>query len=163
MDKKEVYFVVGAYASEDAAQEAYNSLRKQKTDWLKDAALVWKDGDKVKMKEAKDTSAGKGAVIGGLVGAAVGLLAGPVGWAALAGAALIGLGAGLHDGGIENQRLKNLGTGLKSGAGALILAVEDENKEAAEQALKDTGADVTTEGLDLYTIERLKEAYTKNQ
>jgi len=164
MENYEVFFVVGAFTNEDAAQQAYKELKKKdNAEWLKDAALVWRDGDKVKIKEAKDMGAGKGAVIGGLVGAAVGLIAGPVGWVALIGAAAAGLGAGLHDDGIENQRLKNLGRGLASGAAALLLAVDEKDKEMAEQVLKDAGANVTTEGLDPYTIERLKAAYDKSK
>ena len=62
--------------------------------------------------ETADKGFGKGAVLGGVAGAPVGLVAGPIGWVTLGGAAVGGLAAKLRDGGFPDARLKQIGERL---------------------------------------------------
>src|SRR4051812_26899413 len=82
--------VVAAFSSEHGADDALGELRKARDNGfiqIRDAAVIRRDKQGVLTSE--DTGrhgVGRGAVVGGVTGAVVGLLAGPVGWAAGAGA-----------------------------------------------------------------------------
>src|SRR5579864_8439055 len=93
--------IVAAYNDEQGASQALKQLQQAKksgTISIKDAAVLKRDpNNRLHISESADKGAGSGAMIGGVAGAAVGLLAGPVGWAALGGAAIGGLAAKLHD------------------------------------------------------------------
>ncbi len=78
-------------------------------------------------------------------GAVVGVLAGPVGWAALGGAVIGGLAAKLHDGGFKDERLKKLGEGLGPGNSAIVAVVEHTWVRDVEKQMAEAGADVVTE------------------
>jgi hypothetical protein len=87
-----VGLLVAAYVDERGADNALEQLKqakKAKQFYYDDAAVVRRSAEgKVHVKETGDMSTGKGAAIGGLVGGVIGLLAGPVGWAVLGGAAV---------------------------------------------------------------------------
>ena len=91
--------------------------------YYQNLAVVRKNPEgKVKIKETGDMSFGPGAGIGAVVGGALGLLAGPGGLVAgaAAGAAIGGAGAALHDAGIPDERLEEIGDVLGPGNSAVI-------------------------------------------
>ena len=86
----------------------------------------------------------KGAVIGGAIGGAIGLLFGPLAIATGAlGAALGGLVNRIHDGGFNDDKLKELGETLGANTSAYIAVIEPEHADAAKDALLDQGARVS--------------------
>lgn len=144
-----VQIVVAAFQSEDQAQKAYDDLKaaqKQGVIRIQNAAILRKDPDgKLHVKDVYDMGGGKGAVIGGVLGAALGILAGPVGWLALGGAVVGGAMAKNADGGFNNARLEKLGEGLKPGSSAIVAVVEHSWVDEVQAAMAAAGADYTTE------------------
>jgi uncharacterized membrane protein len=86
-------------------------------------------------------------VIGGVAGAAVGILAGPIGWATLGGAAVGGLAAKLRDGGFKDERLRQIGEGVRPGSSALVAVIEHIWLRDVEKMLVERGADLATEAV----------------
>ena len=94
---------------------------------LEDAAIIAKEGGKLRIQETQDTRPMQGAASGGWLGMLAGLFVG--GPALLAGAA-IGAAAGgifakLRDIGIQDEEMQQLGEELGDGQAALLLLVED--------------------------------------
>jgi uncharacterized membrane protein len=147
--------VIAAFPTEDGAKTALQELdeaHKQGLISIKDAAVLRRDADnKLHVMETADKSWGRGAMIGGVGGAVVGLIAGPVGWAALGGAAIGGLAAKLRDGGFPDQRLREIGESLKPGSSGLVAIVEETWVIKVQDQLKQMAGDVITEeiGADL--------------
>jgi uncharacterized membrane protein len=106
---------------------------------LKQGAVVHKEEDgKIKFVETKDLSAGQGAQIGGLAGAVLGIIAGPIG---IIGGGAIGAGVGslaakLRDSGFPNDQLRGLGEDLQPGQGAIVALVEDDQVDKAKKLLE---------------------------
>jgi uncharacterized membrane protein len=155
-----VQLIIAAFNDGTSAQKALDSLEqaeKEKLIKIDDAAVLTKDqAGTLRIRETKDMRGGKGAVVGGILGATVGLLAGPVGWAALGGAAIGGLAAKAKDGGFPDQRLKEIGEGLTPGSSALITVVEHTWVEQVEQELAEQGAQVATEAIASDIASQLK-------
>jgi len=156
-----VQVIVAAFNDLNGASQALTSLKEAKKERLieiEDAAVLTKDADgKVKIKETADMRAGKGATIGAIAGGVVGLLAGPVGWAALGGGVVGGLAAKLHDGGFPDDRLRQLAEGLTPDSSALVAVIDHRWVADLERELARQGADVVTEGLRDDIAARLKE------
>ncbi len=145
-----VQLVVAAFPNEDEATAVYKDLKQSQKDGLiriENAAVLTKNTDgKLHVKDVHDMGGGKGAVIGGVLGAGLGLLAGPVGWLALGGAVAGGLMAKHADGGFDDARLKKLGEGLTPGSSAIVAVVEHTWVDEVEAAIAEAGADaITTE------------------
>ena len=93
---------------------------------LEDLALVYRnDKGKVKIKQTRDMTAGKGAMRGLLVGAIVGLF--PV---AFLGAAAVGAGAGAvaagsGDKGVDNKMMKEIGKRLEGDSAVVFVLADD--------------------------------------
>jgi len=156
-----VQVIVAAFNDLNGASQALTSLKEAKKERLieiEDAAVLTKDADgKVRIKETADMRAGKGATIGAIAGGVVGLLAGPVGWAALGGGVIGGLAAKLHDGGFPDDRLRQLAEGLTPDSSALVAVIDHRWVADLERELARQGADVVTEGLRDDIAARLKE------
>ena len=156
-----VQVIVAAFNDLNGASQALTSLKEAKKERLieiEDAAVLTKDADgKVKIKETADMRAGKGATIGAIAGGVVGLLAGPVGWAALGGGVIGGLAAKLHDGGFPDDRLRQLAEGLTPDSSALVAVIDHRWVADLERELARQGADVVTEGLRDDIAAQLKE------
>lgn len=95
---------------------------------LEDAAIITKEeGGRLRIQETKDTRPGQGAASGGWLGMLAGIFFG--GPALLAGAALGaaagGIFAKLHDIGIQDAEMQQLGEELAAGDAALLLLVEN--------------------------------------
>jgi uncharacterized membrane protein len=143
--------VVAAFPTDTGAREALHMLddaKKRGVIAIKDAAVLTKDADnRVHISETADKGFGRGAVIGGVAGAAVGLLAGPIGWAALGGAAIGGLAAKLRDGGFRDESLRKMTEGLTPGSSALVAVIEETWVPEAQRMLEERGADLAVEAV----------------
>jgi uncharacterized membrane protein len=155
-----VQVIVAAFTDFNGASKALKQLQEAKSDALigiEDAAVITKDANgKVKIKETADMRAGKGATIGAVAGGVVGLLAGPVGWAALGGGALGGLAAKMRDGGFPDARLKQLGEGLTPNSSMLVAVIEHQWVADMERELAEQGADLATQALSDDIARQLK-------
>lgn len=147
-----VEVVLAAFNDEDGAEKALGELKQAKKDRLigiRNAAVLWKDDKgKLHFKETADMRGGKGAVIGGVIGGVVGLIFPPSILASAAvGAAVGGFSAKLHDAGFPDDRLREVGKGLKPNTSALIAVIEDVWVREVEAELRQYGADVVTEAV----------------
>jgi uncharacterized membrane protein len=146
-----IQIVVAAFQDEQGADGALKELRtiqSQGVIKIDDAAVMRRDkNNKLHIKESADMGGGKGATIGGVTGAVFGLLAGPVGWGLGIGALVGGLAAKLHDTGFPQERLEQVGQGLRPGTSALVVVLEHTWVRKVEQELEQQGADVLTESL----------------
>ena len=125
-----------------------------------DAGLVRRTEDgAVLIHDTGDWGFVKGALAGGVVTGAVALIAGPIGWGALAAAGLAGgVIAKVRDAGIKDNALRDLGAQAKQAASALVIMVDPAGEEAIRSVLTTAGAAATTVGLDAATAARLAEA-----
>jgi uncharacterized membrane protein len=153
-----VQVVVAAFKDEEAADEVLAELRGAK--WagligIREAAVIRRDEkNKLHIKEPKDWGSGKGAVVGGLVGGFIGLLA--VGLIGVTGAVVGGLTAKLRDSGIPDERLKYIGDALPPGSSALIAVIEHRWVKDLENQLSEAGAEVMTETISADIAEQLE-------
>ena len=140
--------IVAAFDGMDTAKEAFDDLKqleKDKSIKIENAAILRKDNDsKLHIRDVKDMTGTRGAVLGGVTGAVVGVITGPVGWVALGGAAIGGLVAKLKDGGFDNSRLEQWGDRLQPGTSALIAVVDHIWVRDVEAALRESARDVMT-------------------
>lgn len=144
--------VVAAFNDEDGASQALKELKeakKEKLIGITDAAVIQRRADnKVHIHETGDMSGGRGAVIGGIVGAAIGLVAPPaILVAGGVGAAIGGLAARLRDSGFPDDRLRELGEALQPGTSALVAVIELKWVEEVERELESFGARLVTEAI----------------
>jgi len=147
-----VEVVLAAFNDEDGAEKALGELKQAKKDRLigiSNAAVLWKDDKgKLHFKETADMRGGKGAVIGGVIGGVVCLVFPPSILASAAvGAAIGGFSAKLHDAGFPDDRLREVGKGLKPNTSALIAVIEDVWVREVDAELQQYGADVVTEAV----------------
>ncbi|HEY7270139.1 MAG TPA: DUF1269 domain-containing protein [Dehalococcoidia bacterium] len=153
--------LVAAYTTEQGAKDALHELddaRKANLIRIRDAAVLMRDADnKLHITETTDKGFGRGAVIGGIGGAVVGLIAGPIGWATVGGAAIGGLAAKLRDGGFRDDRLRQVGEGLKPGSSALIAVIEHEWVKQVEDMLREEAETLVTETLEAAIARQLEE------
>jgi uncharacterized membrane protein len=150
--------IVAAFSDENGASDALKDLRSLGGDVLgvKEAAVLVRDVDgKLEIRESHHV--GKGAVMGGIAGAVVGLIAGPVGWVTVGGAAVGALAAKLRDSGFPDQRLRQVGESLKPGTSALIVIVEHRWVLDVQQRLRAAEADVATEAIKQDVAAQLEE------
>lgn len=160
--------VVAAFPNEEGGKQALHRLeeaRKAGVIDFKDAAVLKRDAqtNKLKISETADKGFGKGAVVGGVAGAAVGILAGPVGWATLGGAAVGGLAAKLKDGGFRDERLRKVGESIPPGSSAMVAVVEHPLLKDVEHMLEEAGADVATEMVSEEIARQLDEEAMRHQ
>ena len=142
---------VAAYVDERGAENGYEQLKQAKKSgefYFDDAVIIRRSAKgKVHIDEKGDMTTGKGALIGGLIGAAVALFTGPGG--ILAGAVIGGVAA--HgDAGFDNDSLKEIGGALPSGTSALLATtskkfVEEVRKQAAPEQTLSVARDIATE------------------
>ena len=136
--------IAATFADQAAAGKGLASLAGALGGALKQGAVVNKtDSGEIKFVETKDMGTKQGAVTGGVIGAAVGIIAGPVG---VIGGGAIGAGIGsltakLRDSGFPDDQLKGLGEDLVPGAGAIVALVDDDAVDKAQELLKVVDAD----------------------
>ena len=86
-EKQPVEIVVAEFNTDIAASEALKALKSQLN--LKDAAVIKSVNGKVKIKETKDMGGGKGASVGVILAAILGMFVGLT-WVGLGAAAMAG-------------------------------------------------------------------------
>ena len=139
--------VVAAFKTRDGASTALEELKLGLDAFaLKEAAVLVRDAaNSLEIKESHHV--GKGALLGGVTGAVVGLITGPVGWVVVGGATIGALANKLRDTGFPDARLKQIGQALTPGTSALIAIVRQDWAVEVEEHLRATGADLTTEAM----------------
>ena len=151
MSQVPVQIVIAAFQDEHSAKGALDQLDRAQHDKLiviRNAAVLRRDSSNtLHVSETKDWSGKRGLAVGGLLGAAVGILAGPIGLAAGAGAAIGGLAARLRDSGFSDDQLRRIGDGLTPGTSVLVAVIEHSWVEQAERMLAEAGANVVTESI----------------
>jgi uncharacterized membrane protein len=154
-EKQPVEIVVAEFNTDAAASAALKVLKGQLP--LQDAAIIRNEDGRVKVKETRDMGGGKGASVGVVLAAILGLFTGLT-WVGLGAAAVAGgLVAKLHDTNLPNKELKTIGTALTADKSVLVLVVDQGQGEAAKKALADVGAAAVVEGLDENVVARLEE------
>jgi uncharacterized membrane protein len=107
------------------------------------AVLVVREDGNVKFVESKDWGAGRGALMGGVIG----ILGGPLG--ILAGGGIGALASKLRDSGFKNDQLEALGKSMTPGSSATVLEISDDAVATAKQLLTALGAkEMVVEDLD---------------
>ena len=154
--------VVGGFADAEGADWALPAVKQAAKDGLKihDAGVVRRTAEgEVEIHDTGDWGFWKGAIVGGVVTGAAAIIAGPLGWGALAAG---GLGGGViakvHDANIEDKALRELGSQAKQAGSALVIMVDPTDEGTVAAALASAGAVATTVGLDESTATRLAEA-----
>ena len=157
--------VVAAYQDEQGANNALKELETAKKDGLigiQDAAVLRKDNQsKLHITETADKGFGRGAMIGGVAGAALGVIAGPVGWAALGGAAVGGLASKLRDTGFRDDRLRQMGESLTPGTSAIVAVVEHEWVREVERRIENEAKDIVTEAITADIADQLEQEHRR--
>jgi uncharacterized membrane protein len=154
-EKQPVEIVVAEFNTDAAASAALKALKGQLP--LQDAAIIRNENGRVKVKETRDMGGGKGASVGVVLAAILGLFTGLT-WVGLGAAAVAGgLVAKLHDANLPNKELKSIGTALTADKSVLVLVVDQGQGEAVKNALANAGAAAIVEGLDENVVARLEE------
>jgi uncharacterized membrane protein len=151
--------IVAAFPNEQGASRALEELRSVDKDLIgikEGAVLVRTADDKLEIKESHHM--GKGAVIGGVAGAVVGLVTGPIGWVTVGGAAVGALAARLRDSGFPDAKLKEIGESLTPGTSALVAIVEHRWVQEVEERLRAADAKIVTEVIKADIAAQLEEA-----
>jgi uncharacterized membrane protein len=147
-----VELLVAAWPEATAAGAALEELRVAKKEHLigiVQAATVVVDADgKLRITDTKDMGPGKGAVVGGLLGAGLGLITGGVGWLLLGGGAIGALAAKARDGGLSDVRLRELGQRMTPNSSAIVAVVELTWVADVEREFASVGADVVRESVE---------------
>jgi uncharacterized membrane protein len=153
--------IVAAFPTEQGASDVLKELKGIDRDTMKvreAAVLVRTAEDKLEIRESHHV--GKGAVVGGVAGAVVGLITGPIGWVTVGGAAVGALAARLRDSGFPDERLRQIGEGLKPGTSALVAIVEHRWVLEVERQMREAGAELATEAIKADVAAQLEEAPT---
>lgn len=149
MSDTPVQLIVAAFNDPAQAGELMSDLKMGKRAGLVgivDAAVVVKDENgKLKITDSKRRST-KGLITGGLLGGVVGLLAGPVGWAAVGGGA-IGALVGKLQGIPLKEEMKDIGSALTPNSSAIVAVIEHKWVSILEEAMVAEGAHLVREAL----------------
>lgn len=153
--------VIAAFKDQKGAEAALKELRaaeKDKIIKIEDAALLWKDSkSKLHIKETGDMTGGRGAAYGGVAGAVLGIITGPIGWAAVGGAAIGGLIGKLKDSGFNDKRLEEWGANLQPDSSAIIAVIEHTWVTQIEKMLVDAATDVVSMAIGQEIATQLEE------
>ncbi|HEV7210561.1 MAG TPA: DUF1269 domain-containing protein [Blastococcus sp.] len=154
-----VELLVAAWPDPAAAGDALAELREAKKQHLigirQAATLVVDDEGKLRITDTKDMTAGRGAVVGGVLGAGLGLVTGGVGWLLLGGSAIGALAAKARDGGLPDVRLRELGERMTPNSSAIVAVVELRWVADVEREFAELGADIVREALEQDLLEQL--------
>lgn len=144
MSENPIQLIVAAFNSPTKAGELMKELKEGKKAGLVgiiDAAVVVKNAEgKLKITDSKRRST-RGFITGGLIGGAVGLLAGPVGWAAL-GAGALGALVGKMRGAPLKADMQGLGESLTPNSSAIVALIEHTWVSKLEAELAAEGAKI---------------------
>src|SRR5205823_9539332 len=136
--------LAASFTTPDGGSRAAGALGGALRDKIGNTAVLFVRPDgTAKFVESKDWGAGRGALLGGVIG----IIGGPVG--ILAGGSIGALASKLRDSGFKNDQLEQLGKSLGPNSSAVVLEIASDVMPTAEQLLKTLGAqDVVTEPVD---------------
>jgi uncharacterized membrane protein len=142
----ELRFVAVVY--DDLTQAERSLAAVERVDPV-DAAIVVRDHvGHIQLRQTRDRSVGETSIAGGTVGLLAGVLFGiPVG-AALLGL-LAGGGLGLHDRGIKDERLRELGETLRPDQAVLCVLVSPEALSDVRDRIAPYGGEAIDTGVEL--------------
>ena len=144
-----VQVVIAAFASQQGADDAMEELEQAQAHGLitiREAAIVQRDDQGgLHIENTRHHGIGRGAVIGGVAGAIVGLLTGPVGWATGGGAIVGALASRLHDSGFSKDRLDQVGDALRPGTSALVAVIDQTWLKEVANLLANRTSELVTE------------------
>lgn len=153
-----IQVIIAAYSDQDEAGRRLAELKEGRRAGLVgiiDAAAVSKAADgELKVTNAKHRGR-RGLLTGGVVGALIGVMAGPVGWAAAGGGVLGGLSGRLRSAPFKTELL-GIGEELPPGSSVLIAAVEHTWVEQLRQELQAAEARLVMEELRADIVEQLE-------
>ncbi len=153
--------IVAAFTTPEGAANALAELKSVDKNVLhiREAAVLVRDANnELRIEESHHVA--KGAVVGGIAGAVIGLGAGPVGWVTVGGAAVGALANRLRDTGFPDERLKRIGGSLTPGTSGLVAVVEHQWVADLEGRLRTIEADVATEEVRADVAAQLEESGT---
>ena len=156
-----VQLLIAAFQDEGGASAALWMLKeakKEKLVTIKDAAVLRKDAQgKLHVSDIRDMTGRRGAAIGGVVGAAFGILTAGAAFAiAVIGAAAGGVAAKLRDSGFNDARLRKLGERLKPGSSAIITLIEHTWVAEMQEEFRKAGAEVVTGAIAAHIAAKLE-------
>lgn len=161
MDNVPVQVIVAAFKDETTAEKVALQLKDAKKQGLieiEDSIVLTRDmNNKLKIKDEAHMGAGKSALTGGVIGAALSVLAGPVGWMAAGGAAIGALAGKMSQGGVSTDRIKQIGASLKPGTSAIIAVVDHTWVLQAQQMMEQQQADYVMETVSADISKQLSE------
>jgi uncharacterized membrane protein len=129
--------------------EALKSAQQAKKVSLEDIALVMRDEEgKLQIYQTKDVTPKKGAGKGTMIGALVGLAAPPLLGAAAVGAGLGALWGKFRDRGIDDGLMKSVGEMIESGQGVVFALGDD----ASIDAIADRVRELTDGKMETFTM-----------
>lgn len=143
--------IVAAYSHDDDADKALDTLsaaHDAKQIAYDDVAVISRSEDgKLHIKDLGEMGTGRAATIGGAIGAAIGILAGPAGvvMGGATGAWIGGIAAATTDTGIPDSDLEQIGAMIHSGCSALVVFTRDDLVEPVEKLLVSTGSRLLTD------------------
>ena len=144
-----VALVVAAWPEPAAAVQALRETRgtgtAQDPRVVGAATLVVDRAGKLRITGPGTADPGAGTVVGGVLGAGLGLVTGGLGWLLWGGGAIGALAARARDGGGSDDRLRAFGARLTPGCSVIVVVAEQQLASDLERELDATGADVVRE------------------
>ncbi len=150
-----VQLLIAAFNTPTAAEDVLEELKTAKKE---NRVLVKDEKGKIHTKDVGLTT-GKGALAGGVVGAAVGILTGGVGLALGAAGALVGglIGKSKKEGRFDSYRIEQIAEALTPNSSAIIAVIEHTWVADLEAELEEAGADVMTAAIAADIAQQLGE------
>jgi uncharacterized membrane protein len=144
-----VQVVIAAFANEQGAEDALQDLEEAQGHGLitiRDVAIVQRDAEgTVHIESTEHHAIGRGALLGGVAGAIVGLLTGPVGWATGGGAVIGALASRLLDSGFPKHRVQTVADALRPGTSALVAVIDQTWLKEVGDLLTNRAGELLTE------------------
>lgn len=133
---------------EQAKREGLIGIRE----WVKIKREL--DG-KLRITDSSDRATGKAAVIGGVAGGIIGLIAGPVGWVTATGAILGALASRLRNAGVPDKELRELGEHMTPGTTVVVAVIEHTWVKQVQQMLAQAGGALVSQAIAAEIAEQL--------
>ncbi len=145
--------IAATFDAADGGSRAGGAIAGAMPDKIGNTAVLYVRPDgKAKFVESKDWGAGRGALLGGVIG----IIGGPLG--ILAGGTIGALTAKLRDSGFKNDQLERLGASLTPGSSAVVIEIAADAVDQAKQLLETLGAkEVVLQDVDSNVAEVFQE------
>ena len=127
--------IAATFGTPDGGSRAAGAIGGSMPDKIGNTAVLFvKPDGKAKFVESKDWGAGRGALLGGVIG----IIGGPIG--IVAGASIGGLASKLRDSGFKNDQLEQLGTSLTPNSSAVVIEIAGDAVDQAKKLLEPLNA-----------------------